>query len=104
MTYDYTCTYCGKTFEVSGVTVADRFTPQTCTDCEEPAVYNSMASITTSRVVYHEGLNTFLDRKFGRNPTWQPPKVGGGISSEGKGSVGAMRYYPGDPKVCKREI
>lgn len=101
MVYDYVCEQCGHTFEVIGVLMANRNEPQPCPieGCDGEGHYDFGATARTNRVVVHEDVNSFVERRGGRSP-----QAHGGCVGRGKGSTGAGRHYPGDPRHEKNWV
>ena len=106
MIYTFKCDDCEHHEEVWNVKMEERTDIRECPQCgAESFKYNFGLTMQGSRVFYHEDINSYMERKFGRSKTWQPPpshnKARAGKTS---GRAGAGRHYAGDPRFSKKEF
>lgn len=93
MRYDFTCSDCGVTTEVS-IPLAERDSPRPCPECGGESLYDFCSTMSGRKVFYEENLEQFME-KLG----FSPPGLRG---PEGKCRDGAANRFPGDPRERNR--
>jgi putative FmdB family regulatory protein len=106
MIYTFKCGECEHHEEVWNVKMDERGDLKTCPKCEKESFrYDFGLTMRGCRVFYQEDVNSYMERRFGRSKTWQPPpSQNKGSAGKTSGRAGAGRHYPGDPRFSKKEI
>lgn len=102
--YTFYCTECSHTEVLRNIPMDDRGLIRTCPECSASAFERSVEATleASSRGVHlQEDINSYMERRFGNEPGFTPPK---NHVSEGRGSAGAARHFPGHAGFVKRWV
>mgnify|MGYP001569516738 CR=1 FL=1 len=86
---------CGHVMDVFGVSMSERETPQICEACGGAAEYSFAATMHGARINVAMDENHYLQKKFGRNPNWQPPRSNAGRNDMERVGEERMRAMKG---------